>query len=74
MATRTLTIGVEGFLVAVLTNRLRTLDIQIHHHRILPTSDYHGLAWHIRAGVDFLMRDVGRNVNEVSRTGFSAFG
>jgi hypothetical protein len=59
----------EGFLAAALTYRLGTLDIQIHDNRILPASDYHGLTRHIRASVDFLMRDVGRNVNEISGTG-----
>src|SRR5450755_2946907 len=59
----------EWFLAAALTYGLGTLDIQIHHKRILPASHDHSLTRHIWAGVDFLMRDVGWNVNEISRTG-----
>jgi hypothetical protein len=63
---------VEWFLATALTDRLRTLDFQVHHDRILPTSHYHGLTRYIHAGVDFLMRDVGRYINEVSGVGFIA--
>src|SRR5215469_260910 len=54
-------------LVFALVSRLGTLDVEIHDHRILPASDYHRFTRHIWAGVNFLMRDVGRNVNEISR-------
>jgi len=64
--------GVEWFLVAVRTHRLWTLDIQIHDNRILPASDHHGLTRYIYPGIDFLMRDVGRNINEIARAGFVA--
>lgn len=56
---------VKGSLVCALTYRFRTLDLEIHDHRILPASNYHSFAWHIRTGVNFLMRDVRRNVNEI---------
>jgi hypothetical protein len=62
---------VEWFLAAsVLTDRLRALDIQIHYDGILPASHNHGLTRNICAGIDFLMWDVGRHVNEISGTGF----
>ena len=64
-----LTIGVEWFLAGALNYRLGTLDIQVHDNWVLPASDYYGLTRHIWAGADFLARDEGRNVNEVSRTG-----
>jgi hypothetical protein len=57
---------VEWFLATALTDRLRTLDFQVHDDRILPASHYHRLTWHIHTGVDFLMRDVGRYINEIS--------
>jgi hypothetical protein len=63
---RALMTRVEWFLASALIHRLRTLDVQIHNHGILPASDYHCFTRHIWAGVDFLMRDVGRNVNEIS--------
>ena len=63
---------VEWFLVAARTHRLWTLDIQIHDNRILPASDHHRLTRYIYPGIDFLMRDVGRNINEIARAGFVA--
>jgi hypothetical protein len=62
----------EWFLAAALTCRLGTLDIQIHDNRILPAPDDHGLTGYIWAGVDFLVRDVRRNVDEISGTGLIA--
>lgn len=64
--------GMKWFLVAALTYRLRTLDIEIHDYRMLAASDYHGLAWHILAGIDFLMGDVRGNINEISSIGLLA--
>ena len=63
---------VEWFLVAAVAHGFRTLDVQVHDYRILSASDYHGLARHIGPGVDFLMRDVGRNVDEISGIGLFA--
>ena len=57
----------ELLLAFAVIYRLRTLDVQIHHHGFLPASDHNRFTRHIQAGVNFLMRDVGRNVNEVSR-------
>ena len=58
---------VEWLFVSALIYRLRTLDVEIHDHRILPASDDHRFTRHIWTRVNFLMRNVGRNVNEVSR-------
>jgi hypothetical protein len=59
--------GVEWLLASALVDRLRTLDIQIDNHRILSASDDYRFTRHICAGVNFLMRDVGWNVNEIPR-------
>jgi hypothetical protein len=67
-----LTTGVEWTLVVTLTQRFGTLDIQVHDNRLLAASDNHGLTRHIWAGVDFLMWDVRRNINEISGFGFVA--
>jgi len=56
---------VEWPLACALICRFGTLDVEIHNHWILPASDDHSLARHIRAGVNFLVRDVRRNVNEI---------
>jgi len=63
---------VKWSLAFALVSRLGTLDVEIHDHRILPASDYHRFTRHIWAGVNFLMRDVGRNVNEVPGIGLIA--
>ena len=65
----TLTIGMERFLAAAFACRFGALDIQIHHDRVLSASDDHGLTRHVWTCVDFLMRDVGRDVDEVSWAG-----
>ena len=52
-----------------LSCRLGTLDIEIYDDRVLATSDYHCFTGNIWAGIDFLMWDVGRHVNEISGTG-----
>ena len=62
----------ECSLVAGLTQRLWTRDIQIHDNWILPASHDHRLTWHVWAGIDFLMGYVGRNVDEISRVGLIA--
>lgn len=51
---------------AALVSRFGTLDVQIHHDGILPASDDHCLAWHIRSTIDLLMRDIRRHVNEIA--------
>jgi len=58
---------VKWSLAFALVSRLGTLDVEIHDHRILAASDDHRFTRHIWAGVNFLVRDVGRNVNEISR-------
>jgi len=68
----TLMMRVKRYLATTRTHRLGTVDIQIHDHRILPASDYDRFTGNIWPGVDFLMRDVGRHVNEVPRIGLSA--
>lgn len=67
-----LTTRVERFLAAALTGRLRALDVQVHDNRILPASHYYCFTRHIRAGVDLLMRDVGRHIDEISGVGLIA--
>lgn len=56
---------VEWFLASALIHRFRTLNVEIHNYRILPTSDYHSFTWHVGASIDLLMRDIGWNVNEI---------
>jgi len=63
---------VEWLLAVVFTHRLWALDIEIHHDWILPASHHHCLAGHICAGIDFLMWNVRRNVNEISGAGLLA--
>jgi hypothetical protein len=63
---------VERSVAAVLTDRFRALDIQIHYNGILPASHNHGLTRNIWVGIDFLMWDVGRHVNEIAGTGLIA--
>jgi len=58
---------VEWLFASASIYRLRTLDVEIHDHRILPASNDHSFTRHIWTGVNFLMRDVGRNVNEIAR-------
>lgn len=65
-------VRMERSVAGALTCRFRTFDVEIHDHRILPASDDHSFAWHIRTGVNFLVRDVRRNVNEISRRRFVA--
>ena len=49
-----------------------TLDFEIHHHGVLSASDDHSFAGHIWARINLLVRDVGRNINEISGVGFIA--
>ena len=49
-----------------LIGRFGTLDIEIYDDRVLATSDHHCFTRNIWAGIDFLMRDVGRNIYEIS--------
>jgi hypothetical protein len=57
---------VEWFLATALSRRFWALDVQVHDNGILPTSHHHGLTRDILAGVDFLMRDKGWYVDEIS--------
>src|SRR5215471_9213876 len=63
---------VEWLVAYILNDRFGALDLQIHHHGILAAPDYHGFTRNIWTGINFLMRDVGRNVNEVSWVGLIA--
>jgi hypothetical protein len=63
---------VKWFLVAFLTQRLGTLDIQIDDNGILSAPDDHGFTRDVWAGIDFLVWDVGRNINEIAGFGFVA--
>jgi hypothetical protein len=47
-----------------------TLDLQIDDDRVLTAADHDGFAGFIRAGVDFLMRNVGRYEDEIAGAGF----
>jgi hypothetical protein len=47
----------------------RTRNVQIHDHRLLPAAHDHSFHWLILFGVQLLVRHVGRDVHEVSRTG-----
>src|SRR5438477_781241 len=49
-----------------------TIDVEIHHHRILPASDHHSFAELIRQRVDLLMRHVRRHIDKISRTSLLA--
>ena len=50
----------------------RRLQIQIDHYRILSAADNDGFTRLIRTCIDFLMRHIGRNVNEIAGSGFIA--
>ncbi len=50
--------------------RFRRFQIQVHYYRLLPASDHDGFTRLISTRVYFLMRHVGRNVDEVARSGF----
>src|SRR5215469_17867102 len=60
----------EWKVIRAVIGRLGALDVEINDDRILSTPDYHCFAGNIHASVDFLVGDVRRNVNEVSRIGF----
>jgi XTP/dITP diphosphohydrolase len=64
-------VGLRAPLVfpACIRRRLRAADIQIHHNRLLPAADHHALHRAVGISVDFLVRNVGRNVDEVARPG-----
>src|SRR5947207_7458000 len=49
-----------------------TIDVEIHHHRILTASDHHSFAELIRQRVDLLMRHVRRHIDKISRTSLLA--
>jgi len=49
---------------------LRTGNIQINHHRFLPAAHNHSLHRLILAGIQFLMGNIRRNINKISRPRF----
>jgi len=52
--------------------RLRTLEIQINHDRILTTPYHNRFTGLVGAGVDLLMRYIRRNIDEVAWSRFAA--
>lgn len=46
--------------------RFGAFDIEIYHDRILATPDHDGFTNLVRGSVQFLMRNVGRHINEIS--------
>ena len=50
----------------------RTLQLQIDDDRFLPAADNNSFARLVGESIDFLMRHVRGNINEVTRPGFSA--
>jgi len=47
----------------------RTWDIQIDDNRLLAAAHDHGLNWLVGASIQFLMRNVRRHIDEISRPG-----
>ena len=52
--------------------RLRAFDVEIDNNRLLPAPDHDCFARLIRKGIDFLMRNERRDIDEVTRPGFTA--
>ena len=50
---------------------LHWFDIQIYDHGFVVAADEHALESFVARSVDFLMRDVGRHIDEVAGSGFS---
>ena len=46
-------------------------DIKIDHNGVLVAANEYTLERLIRTGVDFLMRDIGRYINEIARARFA---
>jgi hypothetical protein len=63
---------VKWFLVALLTQGLGTVEIQIDDNGILSAPDDHGFTRDIWAGIDFLVWNVRWNINEIAGFGFLA--
>jgi hypothetical protein len=50
--------------------RLHALDLEVEYETILAATREHTLQLQIRARVDFLMRNVGGHVDEITGSGF----
>src|SRR5678815_1683065 len=44
-------------------------NVEIHDHRLLTAAHEHAREWLVLVGVDFLVRDIGRYVNEIAGSG-----
>jgi hypothetical protein len=55
---------------ADLPRRFDGLDIEVHDHRLAVASHENALEGLVRGGVDLLVRDEGRNIDEIARTSF----
>ena len=56
----------------VVPGGLRAFEVEVHHDRVLAASYDYGFTGFARKSVDLLMRHVGRNINEVARSGLAA--
>jgi hypothetical protein len=70
--TLNLSIGVEWGQAGISPGGLRTFDVEIDYDGVLAASYHHGLAGFVRESVDLLVGHVGRNIDEVTRSGFTA--
>ena len=57
---------------AACSHGLRAFDVKIDHDGVLSTSYHDGLAGFVGEGVDFLMRHIGWDIDEVACSGFTA--
>ena len=62
----------KRYFAYVHAGRLRTLDIEINHDRILTAPYHNGFTALVGVGIDLLMRYIGRNIDEVARSRFAA--
>src|SRR5208283_160720 len=62
--------GVKRIVLWGVRSVLWTRNVQVDDDRLLATAHDHRLHWLVFARVQLLMRDVGRNVDEISRTRF----
>ena len=60
--------GVKWVVLGSVGNVLRTWNVQIDDDGILTTAHDHCLHWLVLTRVQFLVRNVGRNIDEVTRT------
>jgi hypothetical protein len=61
---------VEWIGLTAIASILRAWDVQINHDWLLAASHDHCFHRFIPPGVEFLVRNKGRNLNEVARAGF----